>query len=165
MNYEIATTPKQSKRLLACGVPPKTADMYLSINMCEGDNYGKYSIHVFGNNNHTWRGVIQQHDYELAWSLSQLLNLLPSRLEGVSQTHWINPAFWTSDEYVIDEYSGDNFVDGYLTIQNDGDYWAMNYDMDGFLGRLAQGKTIIEAAVQMIELLHANGVKLNIYGE
>lgn len=165
MNYDIATNPEQSKRLLACGVPPKSADMYLSINLCKGDNYGKYSIHVFGNNNRTWRGVIMQHDYELAWSLSRLFDLLPSRLEDVLQTHWIDPAFWTSDEHVIDEYPERHLVNGDLAIRNNGDYWMIDYDWGGFMGRMAQGKTIIEAAVQMIELLHANGVRLNVYGE
>ena len=48
MKHQIATNPDQSKRLLACGVDPNTADMYLSINICPGENYGKYSTRVLG---------------------------------------------------------------------------------------------------------------------
>lgn len=160
MNYEIATNPEQSKRLQACGVKPETADMYLSINICEGEHFGKYSAHVFGNNNLTRRGITKQHDYELAWSLERLLSLLPASIDEVKQTRWIEPTFH-SDEYVIEDYYGDNIVEGDLTIKHSEDFWILDYDWNGFIGTMPQGKTLIEATVQMVELLYANGIELN----
>lgn len=62
MKHQIATTPEQSQRLIACGVNPESADM----------------LH-FDNAILELRGLGKIPEYSTpAWSLSALLALLPS---------------------------------------------------------------------------------------
>ena len=66
MKHQIATNPDQSKRLLACGVDPNTADMLLYDNAL--------SVQVRG------LGKIPKCATP-AWSLSALLALLPMEIK------------------------------------------------------------------------------------
>ena len=137
----IATNPDQVKRLLACGVDPNTADMYLSINMCPGENYGKYSTRVLGEDLITLPEILRSIDYEPAWSLSALLELLPTPI--YTEHH--------------KQYA--------LRIIRTHDHKAWIFDYESFDTSLYQtnGTTAIEACVRMIERLAANGYTLNEY--
>ena len=74
MKTEIATTKEQSRRLLACGVSPDTADMCWTRFESDGEKYEQLS-------------VMDESTYEFAslspipaWSLSALLGLLPKEI-------------------------------------------------------------------------------------
>ena len=71
MTTSIATTPSQSRRLLECGVDPKTADMVWTYFESDGEQYERLD-------------VMSEYAYEVsslkpipAWSLSTLLSLIP----------------------------------------------------------------------------------------
>ena len=76
-NSKIATTKEQSERLLALGLKPETADMYLE--KCRLPEAGDYYLHTLPNNVDAkhWFSVRMNHDIIPAWSLSRLLELLP----------------------------------------------------------------------------------------
>lgn len=68
MTPNIATTPSQSRRLLQCGVDPKTADMmFTPHNTLSAEPY---------------KETLKDRGYFPAWSLSALLALLPEKIEG-----------------------------------------------------------------------------------
>lgn len=74
MKTEIATTKEQSRRLLACGVSPDTADMCWTRFESDGEKYEQLS-------------VMDESAYEVAsltpipaWGLSSLLGLLPKEM-------------------------------------------------------------------------------------
>lgn len=157
MKHQIATNPQQSKRLLACGVDPNTADMYLSINMCPGENYGKYSTRVLGEDLLTLSEILRSIDYAPAWSLSALLKLLPKHLDDFSQTKW-RPPFLEDEIWDMDN---EGVLNGDAKLYSNGTNWIVDYDWDGFLGTLPQSENPIEAVVLAIELLHANGYTPN----
>lgn len=157
MKHQIATNPDQSKRLLACGVDPNTADMYLSINLNDGENYGKYSIHILGEDMRTIDEIMQARDLSPAWSLSALLEVMPKHLEDFPLTKWYPP--FIEDE--IWEMDIPNVLNGDVKLYSNGTKWIVDYDWDGFSGTLPQSENPIEAVVLAIELLHANGYTLN----
>ena len=157
MKNQIATTPEQSQRLIACGVNLNSADMYLSINLNEGENYGKYSTHIIGEDLRTFDEIIQAMDLSPAWSLSALLELLPKLLDDFPQTHWRPP--FLEDE--IWEMDIPNVLNGDVKLYSNGTNWIVDYDWEGFSGTLPQSENPIEAVVLAIELLHANGYTLN----
>lgn len=74
MNYPIATTSEQSKRLLKCNVEPETADMVCEGNKILGLTFGR-SIP-----NDKWENV-KKVKIMPSWSLSRLLQMLPLLLE------------------------------------------------------------------------------------
>ena len=157
MKHQIATNPDQSKRLLACGVDPNTVDMYLSINVCPGENYGKYSTRVLGGDLITLPEILRSIDYSPAWSLSALLELLPKHIDDFPLTKWYPP-------FIADEIWGmdiPNVLNGDVKLYSDGEHWIVDYDWEGFSGTLPQSENPIEAVVLAIELLHANGYPLN----
>ena len=139
MRHQIATNPSQSKCLLACGVDPNTADMYLSINMCPGENYGKYSTRVLGEDLITLPKILRSIDYSPAWSLPALLALLPKGIqyEGL-QTN-----------IKVEQCSRSGWSVSYY-----------DYYMDD-IAHEVRGFGIIESCVIMIEWLTANGYYLN----
>lgn len=151
----IATTPKQSARLLACGVDSQTADMYLSVNLNKGENYGKYSTHILSNVSPSMiiENMMGRRDYAPAWSLSAVLNLLPKHLDDFPFTKWRPP--FLEDE--IWEMDSPNVLNGDVKLYSNGTNWIVDYDWDGFYGTLPQSENPIEAIVLAIELLHANG--------
>lgn len=71
---QIATTREQSEKLLALGLKPETADMSIPIK----DNPNKYcSARAYKN----WNGYWKHNRFVIpAWSLSRLLELLPSKM-------------------------------------------------------------------------------------
>lgn len=68
MDKQIATTPEQSQRLIACGVNPDTADMVWKEDLT--------SIHLEVLN-HPWIENLRNLHYSPAWSLAALFALLP----------------------------------------------------------------------------------------
>lgn len=157
MKHQIATDPEQSRRLIACGVDPDSADMYLSINLNDGENYGKYSIHILGEDMRTIDEIMQARDLSPAWSLSALLELLPKHLDDFPLTKWYPP--FIEDE--IWEMDIPNVLNGDVKLYSNGTKWIVDYDWDGFNGTLPQSENPIEAVVLAIELLHSNGYTLN----
>ena len=146
MKHQIATNPDQSNRLLACGVDPNTADMYISINMCPGENYGKYSTRVLGEDLITLSKILRSIDYEPAWSLSALLALLPTEIkEEISR-------FDEIQTYGLLIYP---YMQG----------WQIDYqyceDDECHCLKCVHGSDLIEACVKAIEWLTANGYTLN----
>lgn len=135
----VATTPKQSARLTACGVDPLTADMvYLP--------YGTLSVTSFSNG-------LDERQCTPAWSLSALLNLLPKHLDDFPFTKWRPP--FIDDE--IWEMDSEETLNGDVKLYSNGTNWIVDYDWDGFTGTSPQSENPIEAVVLAIELLHANG--------
>lgn len=84
-NSKIATTREQSQRLLALGLKPETADMYLE--KCRLPEAGDYYLHTLPNNVDAkhWFSVRMNRDIIPAWSLSRLLDLLPKSIEQVNR--------------------------------------------------------------------------------
>lgn len=68
MKQTISTDIPQSKRIIACGVDPKTADMCWEEDLYHPSNYYLYASPPF-------------HAYETpSWSLIALLSLLPKKI-------------------------------------------------------------------------------------
>lgn len=123
---QIATTRDQSARLLKCGVPAESADMFRWVN-----SYGQEFLETY----HVPSPAVSLTP---AWSLSALLtNVLPSniRFEGHTCLLEIVSSNWQSDEQI----------------------WEVAYDID--LG--VEASDPIEACVQMVEMLIAQGYALN----
>ena len=146
MKHQIATTTSQSKRLIACGVDPNTADMTINYysDVCE---LNATPFHY---------GCFTGKDTP-AWSLSALLELLPKHLDDFPQTKWRPP--FLEDE--IWEMDNEGVLNGDVKLYSNGTNWIVDYDWDGFSGTLPQSESPIEAVVLAIELLHANGYILN----
>ena len=146
MKTQISTTTEQSQRLIACGVDPNTADIYLSINLNDGENYGKYSTHILGEDMRTIDEIMQARDLSLAWSLSALLALLPTEIkEEISR-------FDEIQTYGLLIYP---YMQG----------WQIDYqyceDDECHCLKCVHGSDLIEACVKAIEWLTANGYTLN----
>ena len=137
MKHQIATTPEQSQRLIACGVNPDTADMVWTKWSNDGEELLSLS-------------VLDESAYEVAclnpveaWSLSALLELLPKEItddNGDSYYLSIAQEFPLSYEYGV----------SYKPCWSDGDAIIRKRD-----------NCPIEACVKAIEWLTANGYKLN----
>ena len=142
MKLQIATNPEQSRRLIACGVNPDSADMLLYNNAL--------SVQV--------RGLGKTPNCATpAWSLSALLELLPKHLDDFPLTKWRPPFI----ENEIWEMDSPGVLNGDVKLYSTGRYWIVDYDWDGFSGTLPQSESPIEAVVLAIELLHTNGYTLN----
>lgn len=114
----IATDKSQSARLLKCGVPAESADMYIS-------NYGDLWASPYKNNQRK-----DEKGFAPAWSLSALLGLMPKEM-GIAVG-----AYPSSDKHTC--------------------FTLIDPDVEPVVA-----DTAIEAVVQMIEQLTANGYKLN----
>lgn len=141
----IATTRKQSQRLLACGVSADTADMHIS-------NYGDLWASQYKDNQRK-----DEKGFAPAWSLSCLLEILPKHLDNFPFTKWYPP--FLEDE--IWEMDTPGELNGDVQLSFNGTNWIVDYDWDGFTGHLPQSQNPIEAVVLAIELLHANGYKFD----
>lgn len=74
---QIATTREQSIKLLALGLKPETADMYISkCRLPEGGDYYLYPL-ISNIDAQHWFSSRINRDIIPAWSLSRLLELLP----------------------------------------------------------------------------------------
>lgn len=127
----IATTREQSERLIKCGVPSETGDMFRSAtnNLGVGNYYQAYSFPDIP-----------------AWSLSKLFELLPKIIESLEEDL---PDCLKDVEYgFMIKYSAEDVKVGYYDC-----YGMALFDVDG--------KDVIELCVQTIEWLLTNGYKLN----
>lgn len=153
MKTNIATTPEQSQRLIACGVNPNTCDLAWQVPITLSQKRKGDRILIFRNPNR------ELHNSDIpAWSLSALLDsVLPKHLEDFPLTKWRPP--FLEDE--IWEMDNEGVLNGDVKLYSNGSKWIVDYDWDGFSGTLPQSENPIEAVVLAIELLHANGYKLN----
>lgn len=144
----IATTPSQSARLIACGVDPKTADMCLSTRTRRADGTPiakKSQTTNLWVGYPCWRTTSGEEELENipAWSLSALLSLIPHVIEVYDDGDYY---FSLAQEFPASE-----------------DYHAAyKYclaDDDALVGKYSSCP--IEACVQLIEWLTANGYQLN----
>lgn len=138
-----ATTKGQSQRLLRCGVSADTADMAIDADT------SKLYLHPY------LARVDKQHELP-AWSLSALLGLLPKELNNSPFTKWYEPF---QDGWDISDKENQCAINGEVKLYFSGGTWIVDYDWDGFTGKLPQSENPIEAVILAIELLHANGYK------
>lgn len=144
----IATTQDQSQRLLRCGVSADTADMAYA----DGDILltAPYS---------EMRDRFKEKDCYPAWSLSALLGLLPKTIGDFWMTKWYAP---NVDGFEIEDMGEPYQLSGdFQLLHIGGRNYQVEYDWDGFQGKSPQSDNPIEACVLAIELLTANGYKLN----
>ena len=144
MKTNIATTQDQSERLLQCGVSADTADMMFT-------PHNTLSIEPY-------KQALKDRGYIPAWSLSALLGLLPKELNDFPFTKWYEPF---QDGWDISDKESECTINGEVKLYFSGKTWAVDYDWDGFEGRLPQSDNPIKACVLAIELLRANGYKFN----
>ena len=92
-----------------------------------------------------------------AWSFGALLEkVLPKYLEDFSLE-----TVWNADGDET-ELSKPYSVGGGVMLSNNGTHWVVDFEWDGFIGKLPQSDgSPIEAVVQAVELLHLNGYKFN----
>lgn len=147
MKTNIATDYSQSQRLLRCGVLADTADM-IGIE----PEYGYECEPWISMQGQDTRG------YFPAWSLSALCGLLPKELNDFPFTKGYEPF---QDGWDISDKESECTINGEVKLYFSGKTWIVDYDWDGFEGRLPQSDNPIEACVLAIELLTANGYKLN----
>lgn len=135
MKQNIATTPEQSKRLLDCGVDPKSADF-----VWMDDNPPRLTLRteIIEDNN--------PYIVAFGWSLSRLLSLLPKVITCDAYGYIWLEIVWLYEENSIPTIR-------YFTPPNENDdepdQWEFTDD------------SIIECAVQAVEWLFQNGYKLN----
>ena len=144
MKTQISTTPEQSQRLIACGVNPDSADMVWQESLTL---YGKRRNEIFL--------LIRDDDHEFrttdtpAWSLSALLDLLPTEIKIDGYTYRISIYFENHDEPVI------------------GNQWCLYYkpkkhNEKSRIDDVTMYSTdLIQCSVLMIEWLTSNGYTLN----
>ncbi len=142
MERQIATTREQSDRLLKCGLSAESADMVYDEATGLEVNAGKTI----------------QSGYSPAFSLSALLSLLPKELDDFPFTKWYEPF---QNGWEICDKEDESTINGEVKLYFSNGYWIVDYDWDGFTGRLPQSDNPVEACVLAIELLTANGYKLN----
>lgn len=159
MERQIATTKEQSARLLKCGVPAESADMhwYGAIvprggsltSMPEPSEEWDLGATPYGCMPEELQKAKLMEDYNEiapAWSLSALLGFLPKVIEE-------------------DESSYDEVQKFGLLIYPYMGGWQVDYqcceDDECYCLKCVHGTDLIEACVQLIEWLTANGYKLN----
>ena len=145
MKTNITTTQEQAARLLRCGVSAETADMmFTPHNTLSTEPY---------------KEALKDRGYIPAWSLSRLLGLLPKTIGDFWMTKWYAP---NVDGFEIDDMGEPYQLSGdFQLLHIGGGNYQVEYDWDGFRGKLPQSDNPIEACVLAIELLTANGYKLN----
>ena len=138
MKHQIATTPEQSKRLLACGLNYKTADMTLSF--CN-DSFYELMATPFH------YGCFTEKDAP-AWSLSALLALLPTSLTSAMGNKYMLELskLRMHNAWEVQWFNG---RERWRTVDKDKKYHKL-WD-----------ESPIEACVRAIEYLTANGYTLN----
>ena len=162
MTNRIATTREQSDRLLKCGMSAESADMCCQfIDDCV-NNTGKPICSTPKEQYNTLIGYgfgDSRIHITPAWSLSALLGLLPKTISDFWMTKWYDP---TADGFVICDKETPYLLSGdFQLLHIGGGKYQVEYDWDGFQGRLPQSDNPIEACVLAIELLTANGYALN----
>lgn len=136
MKTNIATTQKQTVRLLQCGVSADTADMCW------------YKAKSPNKEGYSWMLISEKYlkrrssdEFVPAWSLSALLGLLPFKIHSGKYEYWLD-----------------------IAPMDYGRQWSIGYycmDKPRVIKGLTHTDSLIECAVQEIEWLTANGYKLN----
>lgn len=136
MKTNIATTQKQTARLLQCGVSADTADMCWY--KAKSPNKEGYSWMLISENYLKRRS---SDEFVLAWSLSALLGLLPFKIHSGKYEYWLD-----------------------IAPMDYGKQWSIGYyciEKPRVIKGLTHTDSLIECAVQAIEWLTANGYNLN----
>lgn len=130
------TTREQSNRLLSCGVPRETADMYYEKANCPPAYYYYCVINekIDKKEWFSWRG---NKDILPAWTLGALLEVLPKSIKG----HPLYIGFTDTDTFEV----------GYGRLSTC-DLISLEAAMD---------EDLIEITVQLVEVVVKNGYKLN----
>lgn len=140
MKPPIATTISQSRRLLACGVDPKTADMCI-ITYPNGNQQAYVGQVTINAGTIYTDGELQAENIDLtgspAWSLSALLELLPNNIMAENRKQFTFCLCKCKTAYIV--AYGDENTDLYQS----------------------NGATAIEACVRMIETLTFHKHELN----
>ncbi|ROT19620.1 hypothetical protein EEL53_10275 [Muribaculaceae bacterium Isolate-114 (HZI)] len=159
MTTNIATTKEQSARLLQCGVDPDTADMSW-VRDAANVSDGNLSLHPYLRMQRiNWQSMRGRSEITPAWSLSALLGLLPKTISDFWMTKWFVPIV---DGFQIDDMENPYQLSGdFQLLHIGGGKYQVEYDWDGFRGKLPQSDNPIEACVLAVELLVANNYKLN----
>lgn len=148
MPQQISTTPEQSRRLLACGVPADTADMCWSTRTRRHDGTFIAKKHQTTNlwiGYPCWRATSGDEELENipAWSLARLLELIPRTIVAHYNVEYY---FSLAQEYP----ANDDYKAAYKPCWFDGDAFTEKRSPSPF-----------EACVQLVEYLAADGYKLN----
>lgn len=139
MKPQIATTPEQSKRLLACGVNPDSADMFYT-------NYTTKPNDKAPCTKTAPLGI--RKDLIPAWSLSALLALLPTSLTSAMGNKYMLELskLRMHNAWEVQWFNG---RERWCTVDKDKKYHKL-WD-----------ESPLEACVKAIEWLTANGYTLN----
>lgn len=154
MKTNIATTQKQTARLLQCGVSAETADMCWHgaivprggslTSMPEPSEEWDLWATPYGCMPDELQAAKLMEDYtEIVpvWSLSALLGLLPFKIHSGKYEYWLD-----------------------IAPMDYGKQWSIGYyciEKPRVIKGLTHTDSLIECAVQEIEWLTANGCKLN----
>ncbi len=143
MTQNIATNPEQSRRLIACGVDPKTADMYWHEDLTD------IRLHALS---FEWKENLRNFNFSPAWSTSRLLELLPEYVDE----------YWLTIQKIYENGRKYTYALGYLRCkyQDKENPDGRKVYSDNYLFSCAS-ETIIEACVKAIEWLTKEGYKLN----
>lgn len=144
MKPQIATTIEQSRRLLACGVDPNTADMSVrTIKEPYGDDMAWHIPKLLTLPYDEAKTIYGEYEITPAWSLSALLALLPKEIYDSNDDSYY---FSLAKEFPLSyEYGA-----AYMPCWVKGESIIRTRD-----------NSPIEACVQMIEWLIANEYKIN----
>ena len=154
MKTNIATNQNQSARLLQCGVSADTADMCwhaaivprggsLTSTLDPSEEWDLWA-EPYDCMPEELQAAKLMHDYheiQPAWSLSALLELLPSKIHSGKYEYWLDVA-----------------------PMDYGKQWSIGYycmEKPKVIKGLTRMDSLIECAVQEIEWLTINGYKLN----
>lgn len=133
MEQNIATDTEQSKRMIACGVDPISADMFWRLPITLVGKRKKEIYLLIKDDSELWETDTP------SWSLSRLLLLLPSQIFIENRKQ---------------------FTMRLIPVLN-GKAWICEYDGHDTCLYQSNGKTAIEAVVRMIETLSFHKHKLN----
>lgn len=135
MNTQIATTPEQSRRLIACGVNPDSADMLLYNNAL--------SVQV--------RGLGKTPNCATpAWSLSALLEVMPRIIDG---------KYWLTIQKGKNRNNQTRWGVAYMACEYDKDGTLNTHSAGRKFSTITTD--LMEACIETIEWLTANGYTLN----
>lgn len=154
MNNVIATAKELSARLIACGVPPDTADMFYQTPITVSQKATREDILLVRRTDETL------FDTDIpAWSLGRLLtDVLPKHLDNFPFKKWYPPF---DEDWEIERKTLIEEINGDVKLHFFAGLWFVDYTWDGFSGRVPQSSNPIEAVVLAIELLYANGYKFS----
>lgn len=136
----IATDQSQSQRLLACGVPAETADMF----------YDSSALSLMDYDSAVHERDSRRESYEVipAWSLSAVMELLPKQVTAPHGLTLCNLRIPYYPRFCVVMYH-----DGKDSGDPEDYMWQCDSEN--------RNKSLIEACVKAIEFLTANGYKLN----